>query len=406
MSASIRFLTHFWTERSRNSPLSKRATEARCLVAVICAIFAVASGSWPVEGIAGDADDAARVIAGFPSSLNKFGKAENAPWRSYAQETSAYWSEYERRIGRAMRKWGCQELDRAEGATVFYPFSGPDLPSVYQLFPDADRYVLVSMQKAEAPPRPENFSQEELENYLAVFRKAWRFFGALGFFRTDDLEAVENGRGIRMGMTGPLMAFAVRLGFEIESVDPIHFVRDGNDIALRAWKPGEADAWDSVRLTVWKDRRKVLVDYVRMDLSNASVGTTADLRKWIEQIAGNPTLLKAASHLPQAPDFSILRNSILGKAPSIVQDETGIEYGALTEAFRVLLYGKFTRPNPSFDRDLQRALAAAYRSGAAVKPLPFRLGYEKNAGSAMQVAIRKTNAIQLPRTCVQSAIGR
>ena len=118
------------------------------IVAIICAIVAVADGSWSVDGIAGDANDAARVIAGFPSSLNKVGKTESGPWRSYVKETSSYWNEYERRIGRAMRKWGCQELKRAEGVTVFYPFSGPDLPSVYQLFPDADRYVLVSMQKA------------------------------------------------------------------------------------------------------------------------------------------------------------------------------------------------------------------------------------------------------------------
>lgn len=373
-------------------------------VAVICAIIAIAGGSWSVECSAGDADDAARVIAGFPSSPDKFGYAEKGPLLSYAREISTYWNEYERRIGRAMRKWGCQELDRAEGVTVFYPFSGPDLPSVFQLFPDADRYVLVSMQKAEAPPRLESFSKEELENYLAVLRKAWRFFGVLGFFRTDDLEAVANSQGIRMGMTGPLMAFAVRLGFEIEAVEPIQFVRDGNDVALRTVKPGEADTWDSVRLSLWKDKRKILVDYVRMDLSDASLGRWADGRKWIDRMAENPTVLKAASHHPQAPDFSILRNSILGKAPSIVQDETGIEYRALTEAFAVRLYGKFTRPNPSFDKNLQRALAAAYRSGATVKTLPFRLGYEKNAGSAVQVAIRNTNAIQLPRKCAPSAL--
>src|ERR1700674_1506233 len=113
MSASIQSLTHFWTKRLRNSPLK---------AALICVIFAIAGGSWSAGCIAGDEDDTARVIAGFPSSLNKFGKAESDPWRSYAQETSSFWNEYERRIGRAMRKWGCQELDRAEGATVFYPF--------------------------------------------------------------------------------------------------------------------------------------------------------------------------------------------------------------------------------------------------------------------------------------------
>ena len=366
-------------------------------------ILAIAGGSWSGGCIAGNPDDAARIIAGFPSLLDRSGQLDKGVARSYARETSSYWNEYERRIGRPMRKWACQELGRAEGVTVFYPFSGPDLPSVVQLFPDADRYVLVSLQKAGAPPRLESLSREELANYLAILRKAWRFYGILGFFRTDDLDAVVSANGVRIGMTGPLMAFAVRLGFEIEAVEPIHLVRDANGIRLRTSKPGEAGSWDSVRLSVGKDKRKVLVDYVRMDLSDDVLAKHAHLREWLDRIAANPTVLKAASHHPQEPNFSILRNSILGNAPSIVQDETGIEYGALTEAYAVRLYGKFTRPNPSFDRNLQRALAAAYRSRASVKALPFRLGYEKDAGSAVQVAVRRTNAVQLPRNCAPSS---
>jgi hypothetical protein len=368
-------------------------------IAITCVIFSIGSSS--VGCIAGDAHDTGRVLAGLPSTGNKFGNAESGPWRSYVRETSSYWSEYERKIGRAMRKWACQELDRAEGVTVFYPFSGPDLPSVFQLFPDADRYVLVSMERAQAPPRLEGLSKEELESYLAVLRKAWRFFGALGFFRTDDL-AVADARGIRMGMTAPLMAFAVRLGFEIEAVEPIRLDPNGNDVAPRDGGPGEAETWDSVRLTIRKGERRILVDYVRLDLSDGWLEQVAVARKWVDRMAENPTLLKAASHHPQEPDFSILRSSILGNAPTIVQDETGIEYGALAESFTVRLYGRFTRPNPSFDRNFQRALAAAYRSAATVKTLPFRLGYEKNAGSALQVAIRNTNTIRLPRECVES----
>jgi hypothetical protein len=376
MHASIQSSTLSWT---------RRATGRLLLAAALAGV------GWSAGCIAGEADDTARVIAGMDSGPGKPG---------YAREISAHWGEYERRIGRAMRRWGCQELPGAKGATLFYPFSGPDLPSVYQLYPEADRYVLVSVQKAEAPPRLASHSGEELENYLAAFRKAWRFFGVLGFFRTDDLEDVANARGIRMGMTGPLMAFAVRLGFDIEAVEPIKFDRDGNDIVLRTLKPGEADAWDSVRLSLRKDGRKVLVDYVKLDLSDASLATSADVRSWVDRMAGNPALLKAASHLPQEPGFSILRDSMLAIAPSIVQDETGIEYDALARHFTVRLYGKFTRPNPSFDSNLQRSLAAAYRGGATAGKLPFPLGYEKKQGPAVQVAIRDAKSVQ-PRQCLQ-----
>ncbi len=344
-------------------------------VAIVCVLCAIAG--WTMECIAGDADRAARVMA---------------------MEGSSIWSEYEKRIGRPMRKWGCQELGGVEGGTVFYPFSGPDLPTPVQLFPDADRYVLVSMQKAEPPPPLDSMSRKELESHAADFRKAWKFYGALGFFRTEDLEKIENSPGPGIGVTGALMVFAVRLGFEVESVEPIRLDVGANDVVPRMGEAPSAETWDSARLTLRKGARRVLVDYVRLDLRDGWVGKLAGAHGWIDRMSGNPTLLKAASHLPEDPEFRIVRNSILWNAPIIVQDETGIDYGALTRDFTVRLYGKFTKPNGSFSPTLQQPLAMAYRSsGPVVKPLPFRLGYEKNSGSAMQVAIRKANVASLEK---------
>ena len=344
--------------------------------ALICAFL----GIWPIGSIAGDADRVARAIA---------------------KDSSSYWTEYETRIGRPMRKWSCQELGRVDGGTVFYPFSGPDLPTPVQLFPDADRYVLISMQKAEPPPPLDKMSPKELESYAADFRKAWKFYGSLGFFRTEDLDTIENSPGPGIGVTGALMVFAVRLGFDVESVEPIKLDAGVNDVVPRNGDAPSDETWDSVRLTLRKGGRRVLVDYVRLDLRDGWVGKLQGAHGWIDRMSANPTLLKAASHLPEDPEFKIVRNSILWNAPLIVQDETGIDHSALTGDFTVRLYGKFTKPNGSFNPKLAQSLAMAYRtSGPAVKPLPFRHGYEKNAGSAMQVAVRKTNvAAQERRTC-------
>lgn len=352
LSASTPFSRASSTGRSRSS---RAATAAFFFV-----IFAIAGIFGPAAGAEPEADTAARVIA---------------------KDFSPYWNEYDRRIGRAMRKWSCEEIGRAEGETVFYPFSGPDLPTVAQLFPGAGRYVLVSLQKAGAPPGVEG-GRAELDNYLAEFRKAGKFYGALGFFRTEDLES--------FGMTGLLMAFAVDLGFRIDAVEPIGLDSAGIDLAPYGRTPG-AGRWDSVRLSLSKGDRKVVVDYVAMDLRDGWLEQVPQLRDWIALMSGNPTLLKAASHLPQEREFSILRDSLLANAPVIVQDETGIDYGELRGVFSVRLYGQFTRSNPSFAGNLQPALAAAYskdRGRGGVKPLPFRFGYEKNAGSALQVAVR------------------
>jgi hypothetical protein len=349
------------------------------LLKVALALALCAAGGLSAAIVASDADRAARSIA---------------------KEGLSYWNEYETRIGRPMRKWACQELGRAEGGIVFYPFSGPDLPTAVHLFPDADRYVLVSMEKAEPPPPLDRMSPKELESYAADFRKAWKLYGALGFFRTEDLQAIENSSGPGVGITGALMVFSVRLGFEVESVEPIQLDAGANDVVPLREEVLSDDNWDSVRLTLRKGDRRVLVDYVRLDLRDGWVGKLPGAHGWIDRMSESPTILKAASHLPEDPEFKIVRNSILWNAPLIVQDETGIDYSALTEAFTVRLYGRFTKPNGSFNPNLQQSLVLAYRTGGhAVKPLPFRLGYEKNAGSAMQVAIRKSNSQPERRNC-------
>jgi hypothetical protein len=362
-------------------------------LAFVCALMFV-----PLAA-ASEVDDAARVIAGFPAAQSRLGKADEAFWKTYGNEVATFWHEYERRIGLPMQQWSCQELGSVSGGTVFYPFAGPDFPTAYQLFPDADRYVLVSMQKGEPPLRLDKLSKGQLDDYMDAFRRAWKFYGTLGFFRTDDLDGRGKMEGRPVGVTGGLMAFAVRLGFEIESIEPIVLELNKDEILPRALVSETSETWDSVRMTLRKDGRKVIVDHVRVDLSNASLGRRDGPRDWLERMAMNPTLIKAASHLPQEPNFSIFRDMVLANAPVIVQDETGIDYAALSRDFNVRLYGRFTRPNSSFDQGMQRSLAAAYQKGA-VKPLPFRAGYEKDAGAALQIAVRNSAPPLEPRRCI------
>ena len=84
-----------------------------------------------------------------------------------------------------------------------------------------------------------------------------------------------------------------------------------------------------------------------------------------------------------------IKSGILTKAPSIWQDETGIDYGELEQSFAVALYGKFTKANKLFLKGIQRSLANAYKTRKDVRPLPFKVGYKKESGSCVQVAVRK-----------------
>jgi hypothetical protein len=312
---------------------------------------------------------------------------------------TAQWNSYRQKIGVPLANWACAEIDSTAGETVFYPFSGPDLSSVHQLYPQADRYILVAMQRAGLPPALERQSTRDLQRILSAYRDRWRFFARTGFFRTNDLEDFASRLEVTVSVTSQLMAFAARLGYEVESVEPVQVSANGRDLERVATDPALASAWNSVRLTLVKNGRRVLLDYLRMDLSDGVLKKNPANRAFIEQAVANRTLVKAASHLLQKHYFSILRGAILARAPSVLQDETGIDYSTLAGVFKTRLYGKFVKPHTLFETNMQRSLALAYETARDVQPLSFRLGYDKTAGSAVVVATRGNTAAVPARVC-------
>ena len=79
--------------------------------------------------------------SGLPSAMS-----DNLKWKIYTQEVQNNWAEYTQKIGVPMENWAKQHINDSAD-TIFYPFSGPDFTTVYQLFPEAKRYVMVARRK-------------------------------------------------------------------------------------------------------------------------------------------------------------------------------------------------------------------------------------------------------------------
>jgi hypothetical protein len=235
---------------------------------------------------------------------------------------------------------------------------------VARLVPDAGRYVLVSLQRADPLPAIDRASAADQSAFLERFGTAWRQFAQIGFFRTRDLEAEARRPGVRVGVTAALMAFAARLGFEVVAVEPVRVNAYGTDLEVHPGDRSDPATWDSVRLVLARDARRVHLDYVQANLGDAALAAKPATRAWIERMAEHLTVIKAASHLLQRPAFSILRDAIVERAAGVIQDETGIEYERLAQAFIVTLHGRFEKPHRLFREDAQRSLAAAYAARA------------------------------------------
>ena len=317
-------------------------------------------------------------VTGLPPAL-----AQSPRWAAFAKEVTANWARYSQKIADPMSQWALAELPVAP-ETVFYPFSGPDFVTVHQLFPTAQRYVMMAMQNAERPLDLANLAPELIDPSLSVLTSAWQHFGENGFYVTEYLEKYLYSTRANIGASTFIVSFLTLQGFEIERVVPIHVAADGS---LQELAP-ETPRWRSVRIQASKQGKPIVVDYLKIDLSNPGLQAAPQHLALIGTLTKNPVLFKAASHLPQNVGFSMIANQVLAHSPLIVQDETGLSYSTLIRAHQVALFGKFVTAHhafPSYHHDLAKAFAQR----DDIKPLNFRFGYFKDGNYALMVASRK-----------------
>ncbi len=329
---------------------------------------------------------AARILAGLERTHDDPELAEVLV--SHADDCDEHWDFYETKFGNAMKGWVQTELEAEPGATVFYPFAGADFVSVHRLYPDARRYVMVAMQRGGPPPEMDDLTKRELRIALDAYGEETRKFAKRGFFITKEMRPISKRKGAVEGITGLLMMFAEREGYDVLEVEPIHLADDRPEIERAPGDPERFRTWSSVRLHLRRraDGAAVTLDYLRLNLANSGVPRDSNTETWLRQVAHGPVVLKAASHLMQDPMFFRIRNILLDEARTIVQDETAVEYETLAGRFDVKLYGDFAKPNELFERDAQRSLADAYATRSDVQDLPFPYGYRKRKGGCLQYA--------------------
>lgn len=347
-----------------------------------------AAGGVPVLADRSVEDRTARLLAGFPDARDD--RASRARPR-YATRIDRAFARFEEKVGGPMQAWAARALAQSPGDTVFYPFAGADFPTAHRLYPEASRYVLIAMQRGGPPPDPAGIERASLAELLAGYERLLSAFLRRGFFVTAEMNEETGSDAAIRGITGALMVFAAREGFEIQDVAPVQIADDGTIVA----HPGDrsrAATWDSVRLKLRRraDGQPVLLEYLRVGLSNNTLKPDTPELKLVTALSEQRVILKAASHLPQDNNFTAITKLLLSRAPTIVQDETGVAYDALKGRFAVKLYGSFKQVNLLFDGSDQETLIEAYRSTGPIERLPFHVGYRKGAAACMLVATRAT----------------
>ena len=234
---------------------------------------------------------------GLPQNMNK------EDWDSFSTLAKSSWQRYEGQIGKPMQVWASKEIS-STSPSVFYPFSGPDFTTLYQLFPQKSHYVMVAQQRGEKLVDLSSLRPSSAGQTLEVLGSAWKSYGVDGFFVTEYLYKYLSTNKVKIGATTLIASFLSLHDFSILKIVPIHVTPQGQVEEL-----AQDDSWNSVRFYLAKDGRNVQLDYLSLDLSDGGLKARPENYEFIKLMSVNPTLLKAASHLPQHPGFTMIKEA-------------------------------------------------------------------------------------------------
>ncbi len=131
--------------------------------------------------------ETATLLSGsvLPSGLPPQLKTER--WQGYSNQVYPNWNQYVAKIANPMMAWSQKEAPVFR-ETVFYPFSGSDFSTVYRIYPNVRRDVMVAAQRAYQPIDLRTLNPATLDHRLNVLTAAWENYGRNGFVVTEHLD--------------------------------------------------------------------------------------------------------------------------------------------------------------------------------------------------------------------------
>jgi hypothetical protein len=193
---------------------------------------------------------------------------------------------------------------------------------------------------------------------------------SFSFFITKQMK-VDLHAGEVSGSLPILYVFLARSGKTVREVTPVAIDESG---ALTVGADGQArNAVHGIRITfAGSDGVAKTLYYFSTDLSNSGVKASGFL-KFCATLAPGNSLIKSASYLMYAGNFSTVRSFILANSATIVQDDSGIPLGYYSpKRWHFFPFGRYLGPIDKFPGRYQGAYAELF---TRAKPIDFGIGY-------------------------------
>ena len=336
-------------------------------------------------------------IAGISNPKGSLFALESSPaWGRFAKSFSAGWKGLEVKCLTPMRKWATRELGAVEASqyTVFYPFSGADFANMYNFFPDAETYVMVSLEHVGRIPDFPAMRKPNLEAFFAGLQRVNKDLLELDYFITNNLEAALQEEGMQ-GVLPLLLLFMARE--KVRVIDVQHWFMNPNtsieEMPALGLVTSDSASIPGVRIVFQREGKEQTqtLYYFRFNLARGSFDRDDKFVSFLESFGPFVTFEKASQYMMFDPDFAAIRQFILDHSMSILQTDSGIPIKSFDPStWNLKLFGTYQKPLPFFSHWYQKDLDELYQKTKNIRPIPFGIGYHHRPGTAnLLLATRK-----------------
>jgi hypothetical protein len=340
------------------------------LAAIAATMFLAAAAPGRAEETV-TVDDTARFLAGMaPSAGSPLTPLTKDPaWQHHARFFDAAFAQLEQHQLSKIRTWSAANL-AAPKPTMFYMFSGPDFLYADAFYSKATTYVLSALEPPGSVPDLTRLPRGGVGAALYNVEHSMSSILSFSFFITKMMK-VDLRAGQLNGTLPILYVFLARSGKTIHNVSPVA-LDDKGQVHLGNDNPG-SNATRGVRiLFAGRDGAEKTLYYFSTDLSNSGVRASGFL-KFCATLAPGNSLIKSASYLLYAGNFSTVRDFILANSATIIQDDSGIPLAYYSpRKWRFFPFGRYAGPIAEFPGRYQEQYAELFRRA---QPMDFGIGY-------------------------------
>ncbi|WP_088345430.1 MULTISPECIES: hypothetical protein [Rhodomicrobium] len=364
-----------------------RATVPAMFVLAIWAGGALAAASTP--------NDTARFLAGLAPAPGTplAAKAEDANWKRHAAYFDGAWDRLDKRQLSRIRSWQAKNMTSPQ-PTLFYMFSGPDFLYANAFFPKASTYVMSGLEPAGKVPELSEMNSQALARETRNLEVSLNSLLSVSFFITSNMQR-QLRAGKVFGTLPVIYVFLARSGKTIDDMTYVDIDAEGNVVPVgQAADPKTATHGIKIGFT-GADGAKQTLYYFTTDISNTGVKKYGFI-KFCEKLGTGDAFVKSASYLLHSGGFSGVREFLLAKSATILQDDTGVPVQYFkADDWDLKPHGRYLGPISIFRGNYQNRLAKIFK-GDKRESIEFGVGYRwrpNESNLLMAVKRQKTTAV-------------